>query len=131
MTKTKSLSRRDFLGKTGQIMAGITVTAGLGGMAFRASASTEGFLTSSGKIGFGTILPLSGGFTVVSQPWIHAIKYAIEEQNAAGGIKIGDTAYEIENPIGDEQYSAQGGLTAFRKLAARAGRTGSRPPHCP
>lgn len=118
MTKTKSLSRRDFLGKTGQIMAGITVTAGLGGMAFRASASTEGFLTSSGKIGFGTILPLSGGFTVVSQPWIHAIKYAIEEQNAAGGIKIGDTAYEIENPIGDEQYSAQGGLTAFRKLAA-------------
>lgn len=118
MTNKTEISRRTFLGTSAQMLAGITVTAGVGGMAFRASAATEDFLMSNGKIGFGTILPLSGGFTVVSQPWIHAIQYAIEEQNEAGGVKIGDTAYEIENVVGDEKYSAQGGLTAFRKQAA-------------
>jgi len=112
------MTRRGFLGTSGQIIAGISITATVGGIAFRAEAEPKDFLMADGKIGFGTILPLSGGFTVVSQPWIHAIKYAIEEQNAAGGVKIGDKSYLIENPVGDEQYSAQGGLTAARKLMA-------------
>jgi len=120
MTNSNEMNRRKFLASTTQAMLGVSVTVGAGGMGFSANAavSPEKFLMSDGKIGYGTILPLSGGFTVVSQPWIHAIKYAIEEQNAMGGIKIGNQSYEVANPIGDEKYSAQGGLTAFRKQSA-------------
>ena len=118
MTDHNDISRRKFLSSSAQVIAGVSITAGLGGLSFQAQAAPADFLTAGGKIGYGTILPLSGGFTVVSQPWIHAIKYAIDEQNAAGGVTIGGTSYEVENPIGDEQYSAQGGLTAFRRQVA-------------
>ena len=118
MSHFEDLSRRRFLTSGAQAIAGVSVIGGLGGWAFEAQAAPPDFLMASGKIGFGTILPLSGGFTVVSQPWIHAIKYAIDEQNASGGIKIKGKAYQVENPVGDEQYSAQGGLTAFHRLAA-------------
>ncbi|MAY61838.1 MAG: hypothetical protein CML29_06475 [Rhizobiales bacterium] len=118
MTDYNDISRRKFLSSSAQVIAGVSITAGLGGLSFQAQAAPADFLTAGGKIGYGTILPLSGGFTVVSQPWIHAIKYAIDEQNAAGGVTIGGTSYEVENPIGDEQYSAQGGLTAFRRQVA-------------
>jgi len=109
-------TRRQFLGTA--TMGGVVLSAGMGGFHLDARAQDVGSFLSKGKISFGTILPLSGGFTVVSQPWIHAIKYAIEEINEAGGVKIGGVSYEVDNPIGDEQYSAQGGLTAFRRLAA-------------
>jgi len=109
-------TRRRFLGTA--TIGSVTLSAGMGGFSIAARAQGANAFLSNGKIAFGTILPLSGGFTVVSQPWIHAIKYAIEEINAAGGVKIGNTSYEVSNPIGDEQYSAQGGLTAFRRLAA-------------
>lgn len=118
MTDKTSVSRRGFLATGAQFMTGLTISGSLGGMAFNASAATQDFLMADGRIGFGTILPLSGGFTVVSQPWIHAIQYAVEEQNAAGGIRIGGNAYQVANPVGDEKYSAQGGLTAYRKQVA-------------
>lgn len=109
-------TRRRLLATT--TIGGVALTAGIGGFGFEARAEDATSFLSNGKISFGTILPLSGGFTVVSQPWIHAIKYAIEEINAAGGVKIDGKSYQVENPVGDEQYSAQGGLTAFKKLAA-------------
>jgi branched-chain amino acid transport system substrate-binding protein len=109
-------TRRDFLATA--TIGGVAMTAGMGGFSFEARAESATSFLSKGKISFGTILPLSGGFTVVSQPWIHAIKYAIDEINTAGGVKIDGKSYQVDNPVGDEQYSAQGGLTAFKKLAA-------------
>ena len=64
------------------------------------------------------VLPLSGAFTVVSQPCIRAAQYAVEEINKAGGVKIGGKSYEVDTPLGDEQYTAAGGLAAFKKLVA-------------
>ena len=111
------VSRREALRQAGRVTGALAISASFGGSIARAAVDTSKFLTK-GKIGFGTILPLSGGFTVVSQPWIHAIKYAIEEVNSAGGIKIGGSSYQVTNLIGDEMYSAAGGLSAFRKMVA-------------
>lgn len=117
MERKNDWTRRKLLTTSAQTIGGVAMTASLAGIAFRADAAEKNFI-SNGKIAFGTILPLSGGFTVVSQPWIHAIKYAIEEINEAGGVKVKGISYQVANPVGNSEYSAQGGLTAFKKMAA-------------
>ncbi|WP_111735699.1 ABC transporter substrate-binding protein [Roseovarius amoyensis] len=111
----KSYNRRAVL-RGGAMLGGLTLSTALGSRVANAAFDTT--FAPEGKIAVGTILPLSGGFTVVSQPWIHSIKYAIDEVNAAGGIKVGGETYQVENVIGDEQYSAAGGISAFKKMAA-------------
>jgi branched-chain amino acid transport system substrate-binding protein len=93
------------------------MSSSIGGKIAHAAVDTTTFL-ADGKIAFGTILPLSGDFTVVSQPWIHAIKYAIDEINAAGGVKVGGKSVQIVNTTGDEMYTAAGALSAFKKMSA-------------
>lgn len=112
----KELTRRDLF--RGSAAGGaMLLTTSLGGRVAQAAVDTS-FVSKNGKITIGTILPLSGGFTVVSQPWIHSIQYAIDEVNAAGGVKVGGKSYQVENVVGDEMYSAAGGLSAFKKMAA-------------
>jgi branched-chain amino acid transport system substrate-binding protein len=113
----KQTSRRELFRSSGAAAGAMLISSALGGRVAHAAIDTTTF-AKDGKIAFGTILPLSGGFTVVSQPWIHAIKYAIDEINAAGGVKVKGTNYQVTNPIGDEMYSAAGGLSAFKRLAA-------------
>ncbi len=112
-------TRRDLLTRSaaGAAAGAMLIGAGIGGRSAFAAVDMRKF-TKDGKIQFGTILPLSGAFTVVSQPWIHGIKYAIDEINSAGGIKVGANSYEVTNPIGDEQYTAAGGLSAAKKMIA-------------
>ncbi|MDQ0391300.1 ABC transporter substrate-binding protein [Labrys monachus] len=112
----KQMTRREMFRASGAAGTMLLSTA-LGGRMAHAAVDTSNF-AKDGKISIGTILPLSGGFTVVSQPWIHSIQYAIDEINAAGGVKVGGTSYEVTNVVGDEMYSAAGGLSAFKKMAA-------------
>lgn len=112
----KTFNRRSLLKAGGAIAGGLTLSTALGSRVVNAAVDTT--FATDGKIAIGTILPLSGGFTVVSQPWIHSIQYAIDEVNAAGGVKVGGESYQVTNVIGDEQYSAAGGLSAFKKMAA-------------
>lgn len=113
----REATRRDVFRGSAKTAGALLLSTALGGRVAHAAVDTGKFL-QNGKIAFGTILPLSGGFTIVSQPWIHAIQYAIEEINAGGGVKVGGKSYEVVNPIGDEMYSAAGGLAAFKKMAA-------------
>lgn len=114
----RDVTRRDLVTKGSKAAGGaLLISAALGANSAHAVVDTSKFLTN-GKIAYGIILPLSGAFTVVSQPWIRAIQYATEEINAAGGVKIGGKSYEVTNPLGDERYSAAGGLAAFKKMVA-------------
>lgn len=113
----KDITRRQLLGRTATFGGTMLLSYAMGQRIVHAAVDTTTFL-SNGKIAFGTILPLSGDFTVVSQPWIHAIRYAIDEINAAGGVKVGGKSYEVANTIGDEMYTAAGALSAFKKMSA-------------
>jgi branched-chain amino acid transport system substrate-binding protein len=117
MINFNPLTRRAILGNVAKAAGAITFATGLGSNAARAVIDPSKFL-SNGKISFGVILPLSGAFTIVSQPWIRACQYAVEEINKAGGVKVGGKSYEVDTPLGDEQYTAAGGLSAFKKLTA-------------
>jgi branched-chain amino acid transport system substrate-binding protein len=110
-------TRRDLLRSSSAAAGAVLISSALGSRIAHAALDTYTF-AREGKVAFGTILPLSGGFTVVSQPWIHAIRYAIDEINAAGGVKVKGTSYQVTNPIGDEMYSAAGGLSAFKQMVA-------------
>lgn len=113
----REASRRELFRSSAKVAGALLLSTSIGGRIAHAAVDTTKF-AQNGKIAFGTILPLSGGFTVVSQPWIHAIKYAIDEINAAGGVKVQGESYQVVNPVGDEMYSAAGGLAAFEKMAA-------------
>lgn len=113
----RTLTRRKMLASTATAVGALTVSMGIGSRPARAVVDTSKFL-SNGKISYGIVLPLSGAFTVVSQPCIRAAQYAVEEINKAGGVKIGGKSYEVDTPLGDEQYTAAGGLAAFKKLVA-------------
>ena len=113
----KDVSRRQLLGHATAFGGAMLMSSSIGGKIAHAAVDTTTFL-SNGKIAFGTILPLSGDFTVVSQPWIHAIRFAIDEFNSKGGVKVGGKSVEVINPVGDEMYTAAGSLSAFKKMSA-------------
>jgi branched-chain amino acid transport system substrate-binding protein len=113
----QDVSRRQVMKGGAKAVGAITISTAIGGRMAHATVDTSQF-AQNGKVKFGTILPLSGDFTVVSQPWIHAIKIAIDEVNAAGGVKVNGTSYQIDNPIGDEMYTAAGALSAYKSMVA-------------
>jgi branched-chain amino acid transport system substrate-binding protein len=113
----RALTRRRLLSGASKAAGAVMLSMGLGNRAARAVMDTSKY-TTDGKIAVGIVLPLSGAFTIVSQPWIKAIEYASAEINAAGGVKVGGSAFQVANPIGDEQYTAAGGLAAFKKMVA-------------
>lgn len=111
------LSRRQLLGTGAKSAGALAFSTALGGRMARAAVDSSQ-ATRNGTLQFGTILPLSGDFTVVSQPWIHAIQFAIDEINAAGGVKVKGTSYKVQNVVGDEMYTAAGALSAYKSLVA-------------
>ena len=64
----------------------------------------------------GAIGSLSGGGTAWGLAIQRGTELAIDEANAAGGVKIGDKSYKIELIMYDDQYNAQGGKTAAERL---------------
>jgi branched-chain amino acid transport system substrate-binding protein len=64
----------------------------------------------------GGIGPLSGGGTAWGLAAQRGMELAIEDLNAAGGVKAGGKAYKLELIMYDDQYTGQGGKAAAERL---------------
>jgi branched-chain amino acid transport system substrate-binding protein len=64
----------------------------------------------------GGIGPLSGGGTAWGLAAQRGMEIAIEEINAAGGVKAGGKAYKLELVMYDDQYTGAGGKAAAERL---------------
>lgn len=64
----------------------------------------------------GAIGSLSGGGTAWGLATQRGAQMAIDEVNAAGGLKVGGKAYKVSLVMLDDQYTATGGRTAAQRL---------------
>src|SRR6476619_2743707 len=67
-------------------------------------------------IKIGGIGPLSGGGTAWGLAAQRGIEIAIEEINAAGGVKAAGKTYKLQVIMYDDQYTGQGGKAAAERL---------------
>lgn len=73
--------------------------------------------TGAGQdIKVGAIGTLSGGGTEWGLALQRGMTIAVDEINAAGGVKVGGKAHPIKMIMYDDQYTAQGGTTAATRL---------------
>ena len=64
----------------------------------------------------GAIGSLSGGGTAWGLAIKRGAEIAVDEVNAAGGLKVGDKTFKVELVMYDDQYTGQGGKTAAERL---------------
>jgi branched-chain amino acid transport system substrate-binding protein len=76
-----------------------------------AAAATAQDIVKIGGIG-----PLSGGGTAWGLAAQRGMELAIEDLNAAGGVKAAGRAYRLELIMYDDQYTGQGGKAAAERL---------------
>ena len=77
------------------------------------------FGVSSGwgeELKVGAIGTLSGGGTEWGLALQRGMTVAVDEINAAGGVKVGGKTYTLKMIMYDDQYTAQGGTTAATRL---------------
>ena len=67
-------------------------------------------------IKIGAIGSLSGGGTAWGLAIKRGAEIAVDEANAAGGVKVGDKTYKVELVMYDDQYTGQGGKNAAERL---------------
>src|SRR5579871_3409291 len=72
--------------------------------------------TQAQDIKVGGIGPLSGGGTAWGIAAQRGLEMAIEELNAAGGVKVGGTAHKYSLIMYDDQYTGAGGKAAAERL---------------
>ena len=65
---------------------------------------------------FGGVGPLSGGGTAWGLAAQRGMELAVEDLNAAGGVKAGGKTYRLELIMYDDQYTGQGGKAAAERL---------------
>jgi branched-chain amino acid transport system substrate-binding protein len=86
------------------------------------SGATKPLLAlSTGALSFAACLPISGAFTTVTVPWAAALRYAAEERNAAGGLRIKGKSYKVNAPLIDEGYAAAPALASAQKFFSQGG----------
>src|SRR6187399_1769271 len=68
------------------------------------------------ELKIGAIGPLSGGGTAWGLAINRGTQMAVDEVNAAGGLKVGDKTYKIQLVMVDDAYTATGGRTAADRL---------------
>jgi branched-chain amino acid transport system substrate-binding protein len=68
------------------------------------------------ELKIGGIGPLSGGGTAWGLALNRGTQMAVDEVNAAGGLKVGDRSYKLKLIMLDDTYSATGGRTAADRL---------------
>ena len=71
---------------------------------------------AQGIVKIGGIGPLSGGGTAWGLAAQRGMELAIEDLNAAGGVKAAGRAYRLELIMYDDQYTGQGGKGAAERL---------------
>jgi len=68
------------------------------------------------ELKIGGIGPLSGGGTAWGLALNRGVQMAVDEVNAAGGLKVGETTYKLRLVMLDDAYTATGGRTAADRL---------------
>jgi branched-chain amino acid transport system substrate-binding protein len=85
----------------------------LAGGAMLAAAPT---VMAQEELKIGAIGSLSGGGTAWGLATQRGAQMAIDEVNAAGGLKVGGKPYKLKLVMVDDQYTATGGRTAAQRL---------------
>ncbi len=75
-----------------------------------------GGATAQEVLKIGGVGPLSGGGTAWGLAAQRGMELAIEDLNAAGGIKVAGTVYKLQLIMYDDQYTGQGGKAAAERL---------------
>lgn len=68
------------------------------------------------ELKIGAIGPLSGGGTAWGLAINRGAQMAVDEVNAAGGLKVGDKTFKVKLVMLDDTYTATGGRTAADRL---------------
>src|SRR5438309_1821544 len=79
-------------------------------------ALSPGPSSAQEELKIGGIGPLSGGGTAWGVALNRGVQMALDETNAAGGLKVGDKAYNLKLVMLDDAYTATGGRTAADRL---------------
>jgi branched-chain amino acid transport system substrate-binding protein len=80
------------------------------------SLVTAGSVQAQETLKIGGIGPLSGGGTAWGLAAQRGIQIAMDDLNAAGGVKAGGKTYKLELIMYDDQYTGQGGKAAAERL---------------
>jgi branched-chain amino acid transport system substrate-binding protein len=70
------------------------------------------------ELTIGELHPLTGPSAFYGVPMSHGIQLAIDQVNAAGGLKVGNETYRLRLESGDDQASGVAGVAALKKLIA-------------
>lgn len=81
-----------------------------------ATAGSGGAGGGQGTIKLGNLESLSGAGQSVGVPQDNAVKLAVDQINANGGVKIGSKSYKIDLITADDKSDPTAGVTAVQKL---------------
>lgn len=104
----------------GRALAGtvlLSLLAACGG----ASGSGESTVKGAKKLQVAVISPLTGSGAGFGWALAGAARIAIDEVNAAGGIKLDGQLYELEAKVIDDKYTPEGTLAAYNELIKQDG----------
>lgn len=116
------VDRRTFLTSSAVVASavGLASTGLLSGAS--ASAASKKLLGVTGStLNFDCCLPISGAFTIITKPWAAAMRYACDEVNAAGGLKIAGKRIKVHSPLIDEGYAAAPATVSVQKFLTQGG----------
>ena len=99
-----SIDRRRFIG-----------TSALAGAA-AATAAHPGRLSAEETVRIGFLAPLTGGVAAWGLPGLYGCEIWAEQKNAAGGVEIGGTSYNVEIVSYDNEYLPDKARTGAQKL---------------
>lgn len=71
---------------------------------------------ADGKVKLGFVGPITGPFAELGTAMRDGALVAVENANAAGGVKVGGRTYQIELVIGDEESTPERAVAATRRL---------------
>lgn len=84
--------------------------------ATKAPEGDAGSADATGVFKIGGIGPLTGGAASYGMSVQNGAQIAINEINAAGGVKVGDATYTLEMKFADDEASADTALTAYNTV---------------
>ena len=70
----------------------------------------------------GMIMPLTGPGAIWGQAGMQGVKIRADEINAQGGLKVGDTTYQIEITTYDDRFMAADAVAAYNRLVNQEGK---------
>ena len=75
-----------------------------------------GQVASAEDLTIGLVAPLSGAGAAWGNAMKGALEFAVEDMNAAGGLTVGDTTYDLQIAAYDSHYNPNDAVTAVNRL---------------